>query len=425
MIYLYYIISFLLLPVYGVLLILRMIAGKEDAHSIRERFAIGKKYVEVKDGILVWLHAASVGESMIALTLIENINALFFNKAGSIRFLVTSTTISSAKILQQKLPQNAIHQFVPVDNIIFVRKFFKDWKPDLGILIESELWPCLIYEGKNYCKLLLLNARISDKSFKYWKIFSKFFQLVVSNFSEIITQSSTDFTKYTQLGVTNINNLGNIKFAHKKLPVNAKELAILSKHLINRKIIVFASTHLEDENVILNVIKPIKQQYSESYFILIPRHPERKEEIKKACQILNLSCSVRSEKNIPVLTDDLYIVDRFGELGLFFSFADISFIGGSFKQGGHNILEPAHFSNCIIFGPDMSNVANTASDMLGSKAAIQIRNESELLNQIEYFLSKKGAMEVKIYQTNALAFIGRNQQILSDYLAVIKKYLFK
>ena len=425
MIYLYHTISFLLLPIYCVLLIFRMIIGKEDIYSISERFVIGKKDAEVKDGTLVWLHAASVGESMIALTLIENINSLLLNKAGSIKFLVTSTTISSAKVLREKLPQNANHQFIPVDNIIFVRKFFKNWQPNLGILIESELWPCLIFEGKNHCKLLLLNARISDKSFKYWKFFSNFFQLIVSNFSEIITQSPTDFTKYTQLGATNIHNFGNIKFAHKKLPVDTKELEILSEHLINKKIIVFASTHLEDENVILNIIKPIKQQYPESCFILIPRHPERREDIKKKCRMLNLSCSVRSEQKIPVLTDDLYIVDRFGELGLFFSLANISFIGGSFKQGGHNILEPAHFSNCIIFGPDMSNVANTASDMLNSKAAIQIKNEGELLKQIEYFLSKRGAKEVKTYQTNALAFVSKDQQILSDYLAVIKKYLLK
>ena len=125
MIYLYHIISFLLLPIYCVLLIFRMIIGKEDIHSISERFVIGKKNVEVKDGTLVWLHAASVGESMIALTLIENINALFLNKAGSIKFLVTSTTISSGKILQEKLPQNANHQFIPVDNIMFVRNQMK------------------------------------------------------------------------------------------------------------------------------------------------------------------------------------------------------------------------------------------------------------------------------------------------------------
>lgn len=425
MIYLYHLISFFLLPAYCLLLILRMISGKEDLHSIRERFAIGNKYIKVKNETLIWLHASSVGESMIALTLIEHVNSLFLNKASSPKFLVTSTTISSAKILKQKLPQNAMHQFIPIDNIIFVQKFFRNWQPDLGIFIESELWPCLIDQGKNHCKLLLLNARISDKSFKHWKSLRKFFQLITSNFSEIITQSATDFAKYKQLGVNNIKDFGNIKFANKKLPVNEQELAVLSEHLTNKKVVIFASTHLEDENVVLNIIKPVKSQYPECYFILIPRHPERKEELKKTCRLLSLSCSARSEQNIPILTDDLYIVDRFGELGLFFSLANISFIGGSFKQGGHNVLEPAHFNNCIIFGPDMSNFANIASEMLSSGAAVQIQNESELLNKIEYFLSQKGSIEAKTYQTNALAFVDRNQQILSDYLAVIKKYLLK
>ena len=422
MIYLYYVISFLLLPAYCILLILRIISRKEDPYRVGERFAAREKYTKTNER-LVWLHAASIGESMIALTLIENLNTIFADKTPAIRFLVTSTSLSSARILQQKLPQNAIHQFIPIDNIIFVKKFFRNWQPDLGIFIESELWPCFIYEGKKHCKLLLLNARISDKSFKRWQGFAKFFRLITNSFSEIITQSTTDFAKYSQLGVTNIQNFGNIKFANKKLPVDKQELAILSEYLANKKVIVFASTHLEDENVILGIIKPIKQRYPNCYFILIPRHPERREEIKKACLQLNLTYSIRSEQNKPALTDDLYIVDKFGELGLFFSLAYISFVGGSFGQGGHNVLEPAFFSNCIIFGPDMSNIADIAHEMLNNKAAVQIKNEKELLTKIEYFLSAKGEEESKLCRTNSLAFVQKNTQILHHYLAVIKKYL--
>jgi len=427
MMLLYNILSFLLLPFYLILLIFRVIIGKEDVRRIGERFGIGHKNLK-KNTTLVWIHVASVGESVIALTLIKNINNLWRKKIMPktlLRFLVTSGTVSSAKILQQNLPKNANHQFVPIDNIIFVRAFFKNWKPNLGIFIESELWPCLINEGKAYCKLLLINARISDKSFKSWQKISGFFKLITVNFSKIIVQSTKDLQKFTQLGVTNVLNFGNIKFAHKKLLVNDKNVSVLSKHMAGRRVIVFASTHLEDEKVLLNIIKPIKELHPNCYFILIPRHPERKNSIIKSCVKLNLSCSISSEQNIPILSDDLYIVDQFGELGLFFSVAYISFIGGSFKQGGHNLLEPAYFSNYILFGPNMSNYTNIANEMIDRRAAIQIKDQSDLLNKINYFLSKNGIKEAEIYQNNALEFVNNNKQILDNYLMVIEKYLLK
>lgn len=416
----YNILSFFLLPVYLIILILKIIRGKEDIKRIGERFAISK-FPRQNNRKLIWIHAASIGESTIALTLIENINNI---PQMPLQFLVTSTTRSSAKILQQKLPANAIHQFIPIDNIIFVRKFFHKWQPHLGIFIESELWPCLINEGSKYCKLLLLNARISDKSFKKWKKFSSFFRTIVTKFSQIIVQSDKDLQKYAELGVTNnVINLGNIKFANKPLDVNKTELAVLSKHFANKRIIVSASTHLEDEQVVLKVIKPIKLLFTDCYFILIPRHPERKDDIGRMCSQLGLNYSMKSSNNLPILTDDLYIVDKFGELGLFFSLAYISFIGGSFKQGGHNILEPGYFSNYIIFGPDMSKNTNLANNMLNSHAATQIKNEEDLLNKIKYLLSEIGNSEVKIYKDNALNFVNKNQQILNGYLTIIKGYL--
>ncbi len=425
MMYLYHILSFLLLPFYVLLLIFRIISGKEDIKRIGERFAIGHSSNKQNE-VLIWIHVASVGESFIAITLIENINESWQKTIISeapLKFLVTSGTISSAKILQQKLPKNSIHQFIPIDNIIFVRKFFKNWQPNLGIFIESELWPCLVNEGKKHCKLLLLNARISDKSFALWKKINYFFKLITDNFSQIIVQSETDFQKFAELKVTNIVNLGNIKFANKKLLVNENELSILSHHMTGKKIIVLASTHLEDELVLFDIIKPLKQQYPNCYFILIPRHPERKNDIIKVCSQLDLSYSIKSEQKLPILDDDLYIIDKFGELGLFFSLAYISFIGGSFKNGGHNILEPAHFSNYIIFGPDISNYANIASELLENKAAIQIHNKNDLLDKMSYLLSESGIKEAKIYQYNALVFINKNQQILNDYLAVIENNL--
>lgn len=414
MIYIYHILTFLLLPVYLVLLVIRVFKGKEDIRCISERFGITSK--SRPQGILIWVHAASVGESMVALTLIEGINSML----PKVNILVTSGTVSSAGILKERLPSNAIHQFLPIDNIIFVRKFLGAWKPDLGVFVESELWPCLVAEASKVCKLLLFNARISDRSFKLWCKFRSFFQLIVSHFSEIIVQSSVDLEKFQQLGISKAINLGNIKFSNKKLEVDQGKLSQLLSHLIDRKIIVLASTHLEDEQAIFKIIKPIKALHPDCYFILIPRHPERRNEISKMCQQLNLSLSFRSELDLPVLSDDLYIVDKLGEVGLFYSLAYISFIGGSFKRGGHNVLEPAHFGNLIVFGPDMSNFRTIAYEMITSNAAIQIKDGDSLLETLKYHLTGE---QIKVYQTNALEFIQKNQQILPNYLAIVSRFI--
>lgn len=459
MMLLYYALSFVLLPVYFIIILIRLLIGKEDIRRIQERFAIGKHRQD--DSFLVWIHAASVGESMAALTLISNISKLYPN----VRFLVTSWTNSSAKILNSKLPKIATHQFLPIDNIIFTKKFLRNWQPDLGIFIESELWPCTINEGAKQCKLLLVNARISDKSFKAWLKRKSFFQLIIKNFSKIIVQSERDLQKFNELRVPNIQlnldrfrqdefkskpaertevrehrldsknslvssdrddaviNLGNIKFANEKLPVNQEELSKLSSHLNNRRVVVFASTHPEDEGVILPIIKNLKEQFLDCYIILIPRHPERVKTIIDNCKLHNLSATAKSQNDLPVLSDDLYIIDRFGEMGLFFSVATISFIGGSFKQGGHNILEAAYFSNCIIFGPDMSKNTDIAKGVLQNEAAIQIKNGEDLLTKLIYLLRSNNSLELKAYRRNALKFVEDNQKVLDEYLKVITKFL--
>ncbi|MCZ6903475.1 MAG: lipid IV(A) 3-deoxy-D-manno-octulosonic acid transferase, partial [Rickettsia endosymbiont of Ixodes persulcatus] len=362
---------------------------------------------------------ASVGESMAALTLIHNIS----KRHPDVRFLVTSWTKASAKILSTKLPKIATHQFLPIDNIIFTRKFLRNWQPNLGIFIESELWPYAINEGAKQCKLLLVNARISDKSFKAWQKRKNFFQLILKNFSKIIVQSERDLQKFNKLGVSDVINLGNIKFANEKLPVNQEELSKLSSYLNNRRVVVFANTHLEDEEIILPIIKSLKEQFLDCYVILIPRHPERVKSIIDNCKSHNLSATAKSQNDLPVLSDDLYIVDRFDEMGLFFSVATISFIGGSFKQGGHNILEAAYFSNCIIFGPDMSKNTDIAKGVLQHKAAIQIKNGEDLLIKLKYLFRSNNSLELKIYRENALKFVENNQKVLYEYLKVITQFL--
>lgn len=416
MIHIYNILSLLLLPFYLILIAIRIFKGKEDKSRIKERFGIASR--ARPDGKLIWLHAVSIGESNMALTLI---NGIISTKLKT-TFLVTSGTRASANILQEKLPRGAIHQFLPIDNIIFVRRFLKYWQPDLAIFIESELWPCLLSEAARVCKLLLFNACISEQSFKRWQKIPFSSKLTTEYFTEIIAQSEGELKKFKALGIKNAMNLGNLKFANKKLEVSKEKLMKFLYLLKNKKIIVLASSHLEDETVMLPLIRPLKEQYPDCYFIVVLRHPERVNEVASTCKQMNLTYSIRSQKDLPLLTDDLYIVDKFGELGLFYSLAYISFIGGSFQQGGHNPLEPAYFGNLIIFGSDMSSCLETADRMLGKKAALQIANKEELFAKLSYFLSPAGIEEAKLYQINSTAFIKENQQILKNYLEIVNKY---
>lgn len=419
MIYLYHVLTFLLFPLYLLLLIWRIYKKKENIYRVAERFGVASR--EKPPGFLIWIHAASVGESGVAFTLLEGFNAI----CPGCNFLITSGTNSSAKIIAQKLPINSVHQFLPIDNLVVVKKFLNHWQPNLAVFIEAELWPCLIYESSKICKLLLFNASISDRSFRRWRIISLFLQQILACFNEVITKSILDLEKFKSLGVEKIKNLGNIKFSNKKLFVDELESLKLSDHLKNKQVIVFASTHKEDEEVILKIINLIKKEYKDSYFIVVLRHPERRTEIIKTCNQLKLKFKIRSQTHIPDLEDDLYIVDKFGELGLFYNLAYISFIGGSFKQGGHNPLEAIYFNNLIMFGPNMNKCQDIAKSMIEKKAAIQIHNSEELQKNLLYFLSNVGRKEAHFYQANAFTLLKEHQQILADYLKIAKKYIKK
>jgi len=365
------------------------------------------------------MHAASVGESMVAITLTNALSAIY-PKAN---FLITTGTLSSAKILEKSLPKNAIHQFVPLDNLIIVKKFLAHWQPNLGIFIESEFWPCLISESAKKFDLILVNARLSDRSYNRWLNRKNLFNLIASNFKLIATQSLTDLNKYQKLGYKNAINLGNLKFANKELEVNKEQLLSLQKIFQNKQILIASSTHVEDEEITLQIIHDFKQKKIDYYPIIVLRHPERRDEISKKCRELNLTFSLRSQNKTPSIKDDLYIIDSFGELGLFYSLSDITFIGGSFKRGGHNLVEPAYFDNAIILGPDMSNFQNIATDMINHKSAIQINNQEELASKILFLLDKKNQKTSNELKSNARDFVDNREETITNYLEEIKKFL--
>jgi len=417
MILLYNIVNLILYPIYCVILFIRILKKKDNAQSFIQRLGV----IETKrpKGKLIWMHAASVGESGVAVTLTKALNKLY----PDMIFLITTGTLSSAKILETALPANAIHQFVPLDNIIIVKRFLSHWKPNLGIFIDSEFWPCLVSESAKKFNIIVVNARLSDKSFKRWLNGEKLFNAIVSRFKLIATQSLIDLKKYQTLGCKNVINLGNLKFANKKLEVDNDQLEELKRIFQNKQIFVASSTHAEDEEIILQIIKDFKKDKIDFYPIIILRHPERRNEISKKCRNLGLSFTLRSQNNLPSLEDDLYIVDSFGELGLFYSLSYITFIGGSFKRGGHNLVEPAYFNNIIILGPDMSNFQNITTEMLQNNCAIQIFDKEDLAQKILFLLDEKNKEKSQELIDNARKFVDNRKETLNNYLNEIKKFL--
>ena len=417
MIFLYNLANLIFYPIYCLILLFRIFKNKDNAKSAIQRLGV----IEIKrpKGKLIWMHAASVGESMVAITLTKALNKLYPN----VNFLITTGTLSSAKILEKSLPESATHQFVPLDNIIIVKRFLSHWKPDLGIFIESEFWPCLVSESAKKFDIIVVNARLSDKSYSRWMDRNKLFNTIVSHFKLIATQSATDLKKYKDLGCEKAINLGNLKFANKELDVDENQLKDLKNIFQNKQIFVASSTHAEDEEVTLQIIKDFKKDKVDYYPIIILRHPERRSEISKKCRDLGLSYTLRSENKSPSLQDDLYIVDSFGELGLFYSLSNITFIGGSFKRGGHNLVEPAYFDNIIILGPDMSNFQNIATDMIQGGCAIQITDKEELATKILFFLDRSNEKKSLELIGNARKFVENREETLDNYLKEIKKFL--
>ncbi len=419
LIFAYNLLSTVLLPCYIVILLFRLVKGKENLQAIKSRFGFYKNQKPPAGKNLIWLHAASVGESMIAITLVKELR----KRHSTIDFLVTTGTLSSAAIIKKSLFSLAKHEFTPVDNWLIIKRFHSYWQPNIGIFIESELWPALSIVSSRNCKLLLLNARLSDKSFYNWQKLPYLFKKIIKSFSLIAAQSNIDFKKYQKLNCNNLINIGNLKFVNQELKINKEELRLLRNIFATKTVFVASSTHIEDEEIILKIIKRLKALELNIYPVIILRHPERRQELASNCQKLHLTYSFRSENKIPDLNKNLHIVDSFGELGIFYSLSEVVFIGGSFKRGGHNLLEPAYFNNVIIIGPNMSNFQNIADEMIKKKAAIQIIDAANLEEKIIFFIDKNHAYIAKEYKKNAIKYVDNREQILTTYLEQIEKNL--
>lgn len=359
----------------------RLKAGKEDQSRVKER--MGQAAQPRPNGTVIWMHGASAGEVTSLLTLAKKIR----KNAANTHILITSGTKTSANIIAQRKMDGVIHQYIPMDHPDWVNRFLDHWAPDAAILAESELWPNLLMGIKaRQIPAALVNARLSPKSFERWSKLNKFALNMLESFNVILTQSEEDQRYFKALGHQNVIAAGNIKYSAPPLPANEVELTRLKDKFKGRPIWVYASTHADEESIACRVHAALKATVPNLLTVIVPRHPERRDEIAATCD-KDMSAPVlfRSAMSTPPGNTEIYIADTMGELGLFYRLADIAVIGRTFSKdggGGHNPLEAAQLGCVTLYGPLFQNLKDIFNDMQAHGAAQIVRTEEELINAL-------------------------------------------
>ena len=386
MFFFYNILLIILLLFSPLILIVRIFLGKEDKVRFKEKFCIFSKK---NDDETIWFHGASVGEILSIIPIIK-----IFEKDMKIKkILITSSTTSSSLILSKYKFKKTIHQFYPFDLNMFTNQFIEYWKPKLAIFVDSEIWPNMYKNlNKNKIPLILLNARITKRSFKRWKYFPNFSKKIFEKINIALPQNIETKKYLKRLGAKNIKMLGNLKFYG--VSETNKDISGLKKKFRKKNIWCAASTHKNEEIFIGRVHKELKTKIKNLLTIIIPRHIDRKDEIADELLKTGLKTEFHTlSKNLKKGTD-VYIVDTYGEASKFYSLSSLTFVGGSLiSHGGQNPLESAREGNFILSGPHIDNFKEVYQMLQSLKIAIKIKSlknfKSLILKKINYSENKK------------------------------------
>ncbi len=385
MFFLYKSLVYLSTPFLHLLLNKRVKIAKEDKLRLKERYGIAG--LPCPKGKLIWLHAASVGEAQSTLILIDKI----LQKSPTTNILVTSGTVTSAKLMAERLPSRAVHQYAPLDHPRWINRFLEHWQPDLALRMESELWPTTLLALKTQkITTILINARLSDKSFKKWSKLKGSVKLLLSSFTKILTQTDKDTQLFKALGAKNVQTTGNIKYSAEPLFHAPEELARMQNAIDTRPCWVYASTHDGEEALACEIHQRLQAEHPDLLTIIVPRHPERRDDIKTKIAQYNLNVTFRGEDKNPPTTDiNIYIADTLGELGLFFRLAPIAVIGKSFSHdgGGHNPIEAAQLDCVVLTGPKTELLQDIFDEMKEADAVHEASDPDDLYHKLNDLLT--------------------------------------
>ena len=413
----YKILSIIYLPIVIIVVIFRILQGKEIYSRIKERFAFSSK--KRLKGKLIWINASSIGEYLATLSLIKKIRKI----KPKTKILITTNTKTSALLAQKITDKNIVHQFTPQDNPLVIKKFLNYWKPSLVLWMESEFWPIILNETKNYrIEIILLNGRMSDKSFKNWNYFKFFFKEIISNFSLILTMSKIDQRNFKKLGAKNVNFIGNLKFSNGSLPYNKLLEKKARKIIFNRSVWLAASTHHGEEVFATNIHLKLKERLNLKNLltIIVPRNIKRTAKIKKEIKLYVPSTEQFQSKSITPNTE-IIIDSSIGQLEMWYRNVKTVFLGKSFPpKGGQNPIEPAR-NGCAIISGKMSNFREIEEEMLRNKCLIRANNSSEFYSIIEDCIKENNY--TKKIRINAKKYVKSKSFVLDKTVETIKKYL--
>ncbi len=391
--------------------------GKEDIKRFNER--IGRPNMKRPDGKLVWLHGASVGESVSMLPLIQKI----LDTYPEAHVMVTTGTVTSADVMQKRLPERAFHQFIPIDNPIFTARFLKHWHPDVALWFESELWPAILsgIKRKNI-PLILINGRISNKSFKRWQQFDFISKELLGCFTLCLGQSEEDAYRLRVLGAKNALCLGNLKYAGLPLPIDEEKRAEFLKQSADRRMWLASATHNDEEIRIAKIHKRLIEKFPGLLTVIAPRHPQRGEEIKNRINELGLQTALRSKNEKITAKTDIYIADTIGEMGLWYDVINIVFIGGSLiPHGGQNFMEPSRVRDAVIVGPHMHNFTDAMNRAKKADAIIQVADTEELHDVVVQLFENKELLDAK--RSLAYNWASSESKVLDGIMDKVKEFI--
>src|SRR6202012_3935417 len=395
----------------------RLKQGKENPARVGARRG-GSDDVR-PNGPLVWIHGASVGEVLAAAALIEKLREL------NLRILLTSGTVTSAAIVAKRFPADIIHQYVPYDSPRYVARFLDHWRPSLALFIESDLWPNLILSSAaRRLPMVLINGRMSHRSFPRWRRVSGTISALLGRFDVCLAQSEVDAERFAALGSRNVLITGNLKLDVPAPPADFAKLERLMAVTRGRPIIVAASTHPGEEELLLEAHRTLARFFPSLLTVVVPRHPGRGETIARTIAAAGLHVALRSREELPTAVTDIYLADTMGELGLFYRLSPIVFMGGSLvPHGGQNPIEAVKLGASIFHGPHVFNFTDVYEALDDAGGAKRADTQEALVKHLGRLLTDPDARDASLAAAErVVADLGG---ALDRTLAALEPYLLQ
>lgn len=402
-------------PMIGGYVAWRASKGKEDRSRRRERYGITRR--ARPEGPVVWVHAASVGETNAVAPLIERILGF------GIHVVLTTGTVTSAQVADRRFANRVIHQYVPLDLKPAVSNFLDHWQPDLAIIAESELWPMTILElGSRRVPQVLVNGRLSDRSFKSWKKRAFLAEALFENLAHVIAQSDVDGERFAMLGARPVTVSGNLKVDTDPPRADEKALMQLKAQIGQRKTWAAVSTHDGEERLVAEIHSLLRTRHPDLLTIIVPRHPERADALAEEFTAAGLSVARRSLGDPIRPETDILLGDTIGEMGLYLRLTEIAFVGRSLTaEGGQNPLEPAMLNTAVLAGTNVQNFREAYQRLIDAGGAKLVKDRDMLAGAVN-FLLKNPETRQRMMQAGA-ATVEDMRGALAKTLKVLEPFL--